>query len=306
MCIDETDNWQVHLNAAISMVAGVEGVRQRTPITEPDPFATLNYGWDNFEDELYPEHPLLQQQSSMNALIAIAIYLDVISCVTMGKPPRLLGIVHSPTCTELSPENTEIRNMFGQEYWVILLIGEIAALPRPIPAQVPFDGSTANCCNSASHAQIRNSLHGWVQENGPSVEQLQCSDEYTLSASTSIRVTTYLYTLAGIIYFHLTTKGVDESSEEVHNCVSSFMRILSLTRHTSTPQNLMWAIYVTGSVAVADERDFFRTVLSTAASYFSIGPCSRILRKLEDIWGKRVAGIPLFSSDLVCPNLLLV
>lgn len=306
MCINETDNWQVHLNAAIGMVAGVDGVRQRTPITEPDPFATLNYGWDNFEDELYPEHPLLQQQSSMNALIAIAIYLDVVSCVTMGKPPRLLEIVQNTACTGLTPENTEIRDMFGQEYWVILLIGEIAALPTPIPVQVPFDGTTANCCNSTSHTQIRNSFHGWVQENGPSIEQLQCSDEYTLSASTSIRVTTYLYTLAGIIYLHLTTQGVDESSEEVRNCVRSFMRAFGLTRHTSTPQNLMWAIYVTGSVAVGDERDFFRTILSTSASYFSIGPCSRILKKLEDIWGKSVARIPLFSSDLVCPNLLLV
>ncbi|KAI7973027.1 hypothetical protein EIK77_001601 [Talaromyces pinophilus] len=306
VCIDETHNWQVHLNAAVSMVEGVEGVRRRTPITEPDTFSTLNYGWDNFVDELYPEHPLLQQQSSMNALIAIAIYLDVISCVTMGKPPRLLEIVHSPACAELPPENTEIRNMFGQEYWVVLLIGEIAALPTPIPVQVPFDGSIANGCNIASHTQIRHSLHAWVQENGPSVEQLQCLDEYTLSASTSIRVTTYLYTLAGIIYLHLTTNGVEASSEEVRSCVSSFMRAFSLTRYTSTPQNLMWAIYVTGSVAVGDERDFFRTILSTSASYFSIGPCSRILKKLEDIWEKSVARIPLFSSDLVCPNLLLV
>ncbi|EEA26554.1 hypothetical protein TMatcc_005168 [Talaromyces marneffei ATCC 18224] len=304
MCIDETDNWQVHLNAAISMVAGVDGVRQRTPISEPDPFATMNYGWDSFEDELYPEHPLLQQQSSMNALIAIAIYLDVVSCVTMGRPPRLLKIVQNITC--LSPINQDIRNMFGQEYWVILLIGEIAALPNPIPVLVPFDGTIANSFNSVSDAQIRSALHGWVQENGPSIEQLQCSDEYTLSASTSIRVTTYLYTLAGIIYFHLTTKGVDESSEEVRTCVRSFIKAFGLTRHTSTPQNLIWAIYVTGSVAVGDERTFFQTILSASAPYFSIGPCNRILKKLEDIWEKSVARTPLFRSDLVSPNLLLV
>lgn len=304
MCLDETDNWQVHLNAAIGMVAGVDGVRQRTPISEPDPVSRMNYGWDNFEDELNPEYPLLQQQSSMNVLIAIAIYLDVVSCVTMGKSPRLLGMVHNPA--GLSSENTRIRSLFGQEYWVILLIGEIAALPTPIPVQVPLDGSTANCCNIASHAQISASLHGWLQENGPSIEQLQCSDEYTLSASMSIRVTTYLYTLAGIIYLYLTTRGVDESSEVIRNCVSSFTKAFRLTRHTSTPQNFMWAIYVTGSVAVGDERDVFRTVLSTPASYFSIGPCSRVLRKLEDIWEKSVARIPLFSSDLVCPNLLLI
>jgi hypothetical protein len=305
MCTDETDNWQVHLNAAIGMVAGVDGVRQRTPISEPDPFSMMNYGWDNFEDELYPEHPLLQQQSSMNALIAIAIYLDVVSCVTMGKPPRLLGIVHNTT--GLSPENKEIRSMFGQEYWVILLIGEIAALQQPIPVQVPFDGGIANCCNNASHWQIKSSLQSWIHDNGSSIEQLQCSDDYTLSASTSIRVTTYLYTLAGIIYFYLTTVGVDESSEEVRSCVISFIKAFGLTRHTSTPQNLMWAVYVAGSVAVGEERTFFRCILSTSASHFSIGPCSRVLKKLEDIWkAKSGPGARLFSSDLYCPNLLLV
>lgn len=304
MCIDQTDNWQIHLNAAISMVSGVDGVRERTAVSQPDPISSLNHGWDNFEDELNPEYPLLQQQISMNALIAITIYLDVLSCVTMGKPPRLLKIVHNPA--GLSSENKKIRSLFGQEYWVILLIGEIAALPTPIPVQVPFDGSIANCCNNESHVQILSSLHGWLQENGPSIEKLQCSDEYTLSATMSIRVTMYLYTLAGIIYFHLTTKGVDESTEEVHNCVSLFIKAFGLTRHTSTPQNFMWAIYVTGSVALGDERDFFRTLLSTSASYFSIGPCSRILRKLEDIWEKSIAKIPLFSFDLVCPNLLLI
>lgn len=304
MCTDETDNWQVHLNAAIGMVAGVDGVRQRTPISELDPFAAGNNGWDDFEDELYPEHSLLQQQSSMNALIAITIYLDIVSCVTMGKPPRLLGIVQDNA--GLSPENTEIRDMFGHEFWVLLLIGEIAALPTPIPVQASSDGSTENCCNSASHARIKTSLQSWVRANGTSIEKLQCSDEYTLSASASIRVTTYLYTLAGIIYFHLTTKGVGATSEEVRKCVNLFMKVFSLTRHTSAPQNLMWAIYVTGSVAVGDERDFFRTTLSTSASYFSIGPCSRILKKLEEIWKKSVPGIPLFSSDLVCPSLLLI
>lgn len=304
MCIDETDNWQIHLNAAIGMVSGVDGVRERTAISEPDPITSLTYGWDDFEDELNPEYPLVQHQVSMNVLIAITIYLDVISCVTMGKPPRLLGMVHNPA--GLSSENMKIRSLFGQEYWVMLLIGQIAALPTPISVQVPFDGSTTNCCNSTSHAQIRSSLHGWLQENGPSIEKLQCSDEYTLSAPMSIRVTMYLYTLAGIIYLHLATKGVDESSSEVRNCVRLFIKAFSLTRHTSTPQNLMWAIYVTGSVAFGDERDFFRTLLSTSASYFSIGQCGRVLRKLEDIWEKSVARIPLFSSDLVCPNLLLI
>ncbi|EED22405.1 C6 transcription factor, putative [Talaromyces stipitatus ATCC 10500] len=304
MCIDETDNWQVHLNAAIGMVAGVHGVRQRTEI-DGDPVAMLHYGWENFEDELYPEHPLLQQQSSMNALIAITIYLDVVSCVTMGKPPRLLKIVHD--ITDVTPYTQEIRNMFGQEYWVILLIGEIAALHQPILVPVSEDDSVGNCCNSAPHAKLRSTLQGWIRKNAESVEKLQCSEEYTLSASTSIRVTTYLYSLAGIIYFHLTTAGVDDSSGEIRTCVKAFIKSFSLTRHTSTPQNLMWPVYITASVAVGDERPFFRTILSTSASYFSIGSCSRVLKRLEDIWeGRSVSGSRLFSTDLWCPNLLLI
>lgn len=310
MCIDETGTWQVHLNAATSMVEGITGVRKRLP--EPEKLTQIEartasiLGWYVPDDSFSPEHPLFQQYVALDSLLAITIKMDVLSCVTAGKPPRLQKTLKDFAET---PSSTDPNSMLGNEFWIMLLIGNIAMLQDLDPMSTSSNSSITNGCVQPCHEQIKSTLYRWIQSNRQFIEQLQCPEGCTLSAATSTRLATYLFSLAAIIYLQLATTGVYADSKEIRTCVSSFVKVFGLTKHISTPQSLMWPVYITASVAITNEHAYFRAILRDSLSQFSVGPCLRVLEKLECVWETKAANgviTPIFCSDLQCPNLLLL
>jgi hypothetical protein len=305
----------VHLSAAITAMRrvsehrSIRGLSQSDLHARVDIQAAVDLGWDappNGSGQEY-EHPLVQEQTAISFLTGIVLYIDVISCATLGISPRLQKL-HQEL---LGPSSGRIQleNIIGCENWVIVLIGKISRLHLLNAANCHEDTIFDVCSMNVS---INENLKSGIDRGSHFVGQLKRSDDYEFSHAACIRIITQLYALAASIYLQILAIGVRDDMAEVRAHVASIIAIARLVMHMDMVRNLMWPLYIAGSVAIGSERDFFRTSFTNSRDSFCFSTATypRILAKLEDIWtNSDESGVhrgAIFASDLMSSTLLLL
>ncbi|TAQ89236.1 hypothetical protein B7494_g2443 [Chlorociboria aeruginascens] len=284
--VSETDNWRLHLTAAIGMIDSVNKKRKIRGSSESQLHAqvdiqtAIRLGWDP-QESVNQEHPLIEEQTIFKFLTGVVIYLDVISSATSGTCSKFSHIYDD--LIGPSSNYIELQSIFGCDNWVILLITKISAL------QAATKYNTTAVIEDSRALDIKQSLDRGVHCNSEFIEQLKYDDHYVLSHASSIRVITHVFALASLIYLRITTTGAYDGFMDIHGNVACIIKILGLVRNTDVGRNLTWPMYIAGSVAIGIERDFFRTSFTKDASCFSTGIYSRVLAKLEDIWKNKDA-----------------
>lgn len=314
MFVNQTDKWQLHLTAAIKQAKQIHELRIVGGLSDSDLRAQIDiptaiqHGWGSPGEQEYLEHPLVEEQNAVNLLTGVTIYLDVISCVTLNIVPRMSEIHEN--LLDASSNEIQLQQIFGCDNWVILLIGKIAGL-RMDDASPDSNATAITNDFRPKHCSIKAELESGIHENSHFVEQLECTDEYTFSPGTTVRIVTHIYALAALIYLGIMLPGAHDWCEEVRATVASITKALKLAKYTAAAQSLTWPIYIAGSVAIGSEREFFRDIFYQASSHSLAGNRRRTLEKLEEIWENidTDPNLPtgvMRPSNLECSTLLLL
>lgn len=265
--------------------------------------SAMSLHWDPPREGTHPvDPPPVEVTTALKYLHGVFIYFDVISCVTLGTSSRL-----SPLHEQLigpSSHEAQLEDVIGCENWVIILIGKISQL-SPFDDVADFPTVVVSGDRIKQFSNIKERLVCGAGRNSQFVEQLKRSEDYSFSTATSIRIITYIYTLAALIYLQITATGIQDTLTEIRTNVGCIAKALSLITDTEAGQNLMWPVYIAGSVSIGDERDFFRK----GSQSFSTKTNSKMSAKLKDIWRDHDAiadSKRICLSDLKCSSLLLL
>lgn len=231
-------------------------------------------------------------------LSGVIIWLDVVSCITSGKSPRLLSFhQHAVSCSSA----IKLENIIGVKNWAIFLIGRIAALHenRTQAMQqghfdaMEFERRTNEIKQELEHALAEYSL---ASLEIPSLSNYASSVEPALNPD--INIITRVFTLAASIYLYLVVHGYQLEVGGVSSIIGEAMMIL----RTKMPAHLMNAIicplFIIGSVAKDEDKQFFRRALSSAPVQDpSLEHRGKILPLMEEIWRTRVTAMTAWSWE---------
>ena len=240
-------------------------------------------------------------------LSGVIIWLDVLSSITTGKSPCLLSYhLHAVSCTSA----IKLENIMGCQNWTMFQIGQISSL-HDFKCQA-LEGDCLDAAEFDRRANaIRHALDLGLAEYTLSTIELssQTNVAITTVSNPEIYLVTRLFTLAASIYLDLVVQGYELEAQEPRSVAEAL-----LIFQTKVPSHLMqvivYPLFIVGSVAIGDKRDFFRQVFNSAPILDpSLEHRGKILPTLEEIWRMRHATVVWTWQDtlkLSGPSLLLV
>ena len=276
--------WQIHLNAAAEVFCkGYWDEAMKLGLIEsPDRIFDGSKTLVIHEGRCPPEEAAI-----FMFLCGVTIWLDVLSCITSGKSPRLLAFhPHAVACASA----IKLENIMGCKNWAILQIGRIAALhyDRTQARQLGLSDS-ADLDGRAE--DIRQNLQNGLAEF--SLGSLEISSPANpafspLDISCELYIITRTFTLTAFIYLYLVIHGYRLETRELQSTIAEAMTIL----RTRMPANLMNVIicplYIIGSVVGKEDEQFFRDVFSSKPVLDpSLEHRGKLLPRLEKLWRMR-------------------
>jgi len=217
------------------------------------------------------------------------IWLDITSSITAGTAPHLL-----PYHTRIIAPNsqTKLEGIMGCRNWVMLQISRIAAVHETkilAMRQQHFDCAELLQTVADIRRQIQCGLTQLALEtfNISEGDSAATFEPPILDPPTLV---THIFAYMASLYLHLVIEGF-HNLEILDTTISEAMRML----RTQVPSRILPALvsplYVIGSVARQEDKQFFRDIFSSPPL---LDPLlkhrGRILPMLEEIWSKRQTG----------------
>ncbi len=170
------------------------------------------------------DRPPSEEAAIFTFLSGVTIWLDVLSCITTGKSPRLLEFhQHAVSCTSA----IKLENIMGCKNWGILQIGRIASLHHD--RTQAFQQGTLDTTELESRAEdIKQTLRNGLDEF--SLASLEISSQanfaFDLPRNTELYIITRIFTLTATIYLHLVAHGYPLETYEIRSVLGEAMTIL--------------------------------------------------------------------------------
>jgi hypothetical protein len=278
------NTWRIHLNACVDVFCKGywDQAMELGLIDAPDTIFDGTTTLVIHEGRSPPEEAAI-----FTFLCGVTIWLDVLSCITSGKPPRLLAFhPHAVACNSA----IKLENIMGCKNWAILQIGRVAGL-HEYKSRALQQGILNNADLESRTEDIRQTLRNGLAEY--SLASLEISSHANfefppLNLNPELYIITRVFTLTASIYLYLVVYGYQLETHEVRSTIGEAMMIL----RTKMPPHMMNAIicplYIIGSVAKREDEQFFRDVFSsTPVLDPSLEHRGKILPLLEELWRMR-------------------
>lgn len=230
------------------------------------------------------EGVVTEEVACFRFLSGILVWLDILSCVTTGKMPRLLAFHHAI----ISPESpTKLETIIGCKNWVVVQIGKIAALHEWKMMGLVHGMLKAEDLEEKA-VQIRKVIEDGLTAD--CLESLSFSELVHIPAVFHPMLVTRIFAHAASVYLHLVVYGFETCSEALRATMVEAMAIL----RTHMPKDLLGAIvfplYIFACNAKEEDEDFFRHVFSTSPVLEkSMEHRGKLLPLMEKIWRSRRA-----------------
>jgi hypothetical protein len=157
-------------------------------------------------------------------LCGVTIWLDVLSCITSGKSPRLLEFhQHAVSCTSA----IKLENIMGCKNWGILQIGRIAALHHD--RTQAFQQCAPDTADLESRADdIKQTLRNGLAECSFASLEISSQTNFAFDPPQcpELYIITRIFTLAATVYLYLVVHGYHLETYEVRSVVGEAMAIL--------------------------------------------------------------------------------
>ncbi|KAH0529895.1 hypothetical protein TsFJ059_004592 [Trichoderma semiorbis] len=303
------ENWKLHLDAAIALF------RQILPSAdgwEEMLHGLVNHRWPPLEMGM--KRPWSTSQAACRFFTANLLYIDVMSSVSLGCPPRLYNYQNTiiPSCktTEWSPCTMgegplRMEEFRGLHNWVLQVIGDIASLHAWKKAQ-SLAGSL-----SINELLNRGTILIDAIKGGIMAIQTTCPPPDTVATVISVPVLgeqpsyamhNTIWLNAALIYLNTVLAGWQPSCPEISTAVANTTEMLfNLPRGTCLGA-LAWPLCVAGCLAPPEDEAKYRSIVARLGGLQLFGSLREAMCIMEKVWSQR----PLDESwDVAqCMNIL--
>ncbi|RFU73698.1 c6 transcription factor [Trichoderma arundinaceum] len=309
VAVGNRDNWKLHLDAAIALF--------RQVLPNADDWEEMLYGLVNTRwppPEMGMKRPWSTSQAACRFFTANLLYIDVLSSVTLGCPPRLYNYQNAiiPSCktTEWSPCTMgegplRMEEFRGLHNWVLQVIGDIASLHSWKKQQSLAGSLSINELLSRGQVLI-DAIKGGIM-----AIQTSCQEHDTFATVISVPVlgeqpsySTHntIWLNAALIYLNTVLSGWQPSCPEIRTVVSNTTELLfNLPRGTCLGA-LAWPLCVAGCLAPPEDEFKYKSIMARLGGLQLFGSLREAMNIMEQAWARR----PLDESwDVAqCMNIL--
>lgn len=279
------ENWQSHLSAVVELFDQlINGVSDFNAIMDRlGPPAVL---------ALQNAHLPTAEQAAFRFSSALVIFDDVIASTVLQTQPRLFKHHSSLLCcaNEDGELPVNMEAVFGIQNWVMLLIGEIAALDawkleckRARNFDVLALAYRATIIKESLTVELTKLEHSQVSDRVGSLNTFTPSSLDTTHRS----LTTRIWAHAALLYLSIVTSGWQPTNDDVRYHVS---RVIALSYQVCPPallRTIVWPLCVAGCLAEPDQEVAFRKMLRGLEPLKLFGKIQKALEIMEEVWDSR-------------------
>jgi hypothetical protein len=300
VCIGCTENWRMHLGASLALFEQIfqhHGMQNNqlsiTVITEK--IGRLSN---------VSRHPkYLARTSNQMAFLffsAVLLFYDIISSTSLEEAPRLQRY-HVRLLAKDGNSNgkasLELQEFVGCQNWVLILIGEIAALDawkkdskkRGTLSVMELVRRAANIERSIQDGltglDVSDSVSRTTQWSSP-LDTLAQYNYRTSSADIHCSLTR-IWAHAARSYHFVVVSGWHLSNPELRDNVARTIELFNLLPSPEWLRTLIWPFCVTGSLAEPEQEAAFRAMVPATGSLQVFGAMQDALAILNNVWGAR-------------------
>ncbi|KAL2021605.1 hypothetical protein VTK56DRAFT_6958 [Thermocarpiscus australiensis] len=316
VAIAKPGNWTMHLEAAAQLFNEIMKHHAfdqdgRGPCfmlvllqLGPKPFkwTPKNYPWGS-------------DQAILRFFTAQLLFLDTLASTALDTPPRLQQW-HQPLLSEPDEDTKKmmpvtekettlphinLQEFVGVQNWVILSIGEIAAL-ESWKKERKKAGALSVAQLVTRGAAIEERLRASLQVLGEpevkhcgqtSMDEPQNLLQYFSAGFLSPRMmhgtdlNTRIWAQAAFTYLAVVLSGWQPSSLEIRASVARTIELLLSLPSPDCLRTLVWPFTVTGCLATADQEQIFRDMVTAMGPLKQFGTIGDGLAILETVWARR-------------------
>ncbi|KAL2199440.1 fungal-specific transcription factor domain-containing protein [Corynascus similis CBS 632.67] len=313
VAIAKPGNWVMHLNAAAELF---NEIMKHHAVTDAGHhcfmMVLLQLGSRPFT-WTPKNHPWGSDQAILRFFTAQLLFLDTLASTALQEPPRLLQWHQHLMATleererlnmpasekEQTVPHINLQEFIGVENWVILAIGEIAALDawkKEVKRAGSF--SIAHLVNRASaiEGRLRSSLQALassINQSGPgTVDGRQHLLQYFAGSFSpqlmhGSTLNTRIWAQAAITYLNVVLSGWQPSSPEIRNSVTQTIEMVLSLPSPDCLRTLVWPFTITGCLAAPDQEQTFRDLVAGMGPLKVFGTIRESFAIMEKVWERR-------------------
>ncbi|KAH8882526.1 hypothetical protein GQ53DRAFT_454525 [Thozetella sp. PMI_491] len=296
-------HWEIHLNAASELFLQIMGNEQ---------ISAHHHGcWTTILDLLgyWPKigargqrHPWNSDQASLRFFTAVLLHIDVLGSTALGTAPRLHAW-HQHLLLPNEEHGSEVAlsldTFVGVENWVVMAIGEIAALAA-WKKEMKQKGSLSITQLVTRAAAIEKSIRARMfrtdHVNAPNLSTREdfsafrprTTDVFGAPIPPVASIPTVIWGQATLTYLNVVLSGYQPACPEIRESVGLTMQTLAPLGGTACLRVVVWPLCVTGCLAMRDQEDKFRTMISGVDTKH-VGSVREALSIMENVWSNRAA-----------------
>ncbi|KAL2832476.1 fungal-specific transcription factor domain-containing protein [Aspergillus cavernicola] len=246
---------------------------------------------------------LTTDQAAFRFFSAILLVADVTSSTALVQPPRLRkyhGGLLSNNLDFGRDAALQLEEFIGCQNWVLLLIGEIAALDAwkknmkirrtlamtqlmkraAVIEQELQDGLSR--LNSDSHTQWSKPVKQFDM-----FAPMNSSNHHHSGPLNTTKTVTRIWAYAARMYLQIVLSGWQIATPEIRDDVAKTIELFSRLPSSASLRALAWPFCVAGCLAEEDQESKFRGIISSIGPLGMLGTMKEALRIMENVWRNR-------------------
>ncbi|KAF2173543.1 hypothetical protein M409DRAFT_15823 [Zasmidium cellare ATCC 36951] len=297
------ENCQAHLNAAVALFQQLLESESEDAVR----IACARSSFDGVLNRLGPAistfgtvsvHVTSAEQTAFRFSSALVVFEDVIASTVLQKPPKLYSYHNSLLVNRFDSTGPaiDLKTVIGCENWVMLHIGEIAALDawkqtckREGTLDVMQLVQRATSIKTTLEARIA-SINTRSASNGENVKPLNLLDAFHTQAhpgTDQIALVTEAWAQAAMAYLFVVVSGWQPASPDIQFHVQRTIDILSQLSPPSLLRTMVWPFSVAGCLVEPDREAHLRGLVRPLQPPSVFGAVHKALVMIEGVWASR-------------------
>jgi C6 transcription factor Pro1 len=315
VAIADGNNWVMHLDASTELFSMIVREHGDVPGMNATCFISLMVQLGSRPFSYTPKnHPWSADQASLRFSVAQLLFADTLAATALEQPPRLMHH-HQSLLTEPDEDmrksfpdtdreylfpHIDLTEFIGIPNWVIISIGEIAALDSWKKGMKRSGSlSVAQLVHRASviEQSLRNNMAAQEIADRRELDSTRIRDplldlvsrpglyprEFSTASSSHWRV----WAQAVLTYLNAVVSGWQPSNPEIRNSVATTIQTLLNFPSPSCLRGVIWPITVTGCMANPEEEQTFRDLIGALGPLRRFGTSLKALAIMENTWANR-------------------
>ncbi|KAK3329932.1 fungal-specific transcription factor domain-containing protein [Apodospora peruviana] len=320
VAIANTGGWTMHLDAAIELYTAImenHGVSDATGGGSMTCFTTILSQLGPGPGIHMPHnHPWSSDQAALRFFTAYLLFFDTLASTALEAPPRLqrwhqhLLTVHDETTQGPIPADhkgypelhIDLRDFLGLQNWVLIAIGEIAALDAWKKEAKKLGRLSVTQLVSRAAAIERNLRENmatidlsFVKPPCPAAKDpLDPFLQYTHHAvllpavvDEGVAGLTYVWAQSALTYLSVVVSGWQPANPEIRESVALTMAMLAALPTPACLRTCVWPFTITGCMATPEQEQVFRDAAAAMGPLQEFGTIKEALAVMENVWANR-------------------